>query len=141
MILSHEINFDAAISRRNNSELSNYGQSRQQTCSSLKLTLTSTNTQMMAWKIAPALASGCTIVFKPSEVTPLSALKIASLFPKVGYPAGVFNLVNGTGPLTGTCLSSHPDIDKIAFTGSTAVGRDIDQKSLESNLKKVGSLR
>ncbi|KAH9813925.1 aldehyde dehydrogenase domain-containing protein [Melampsora americana] len=92
---------------------------------------------MMAWKIAPALASGCTIVFKPSELTPLSAMKIASLFPKAGYPAGVFNLVNGAGPLTGTYLSSHPDIDKIAFTGSTAVGKEIVRMSLESNLKKV----
>ncbi|KAG0151267.1 hypothetical protein CROQUDRAFT_37076 [Cronartium quercuum f. sp. fusiforme G11] len=92
---------------------------------------------LMAWKIAPALASGCTIVLKPSELTPLTALKIASLFPKVGYPAGVFNLVNGLGQSTGTYMSSHPDIDMIAFTGSTLVGREIIRMSMESNLKKV----
>lgn len=92
---------------------------------------------MLAWKIAPALAAGCTIVFKPAELTPLSALKIASLFPKAGYPSGVFNVVNGLGPSTGAYIASHPDIDKIAFTGSTIVGREIIRMSQESNLKKV----
>ncbi|KAI8456526.1 aldehyde dehydrogenase domain-containing protein [Phakopsora pachyrhizi] len=92
---------------------------------------------MMVWKIAPALAAGCTIILKPSEFTPLSALKIASLFPKVKYPNGVFNVLNGTGPAVGARLCKHLDIDKVAFTGSTAVGREILKMSSESNLKKV----
>ncbi|AAW42914.1 hypothetical protein CNBD4300 [Cryptococcus deneoformans B-3501A] len=92
---------------------------------------------MMIWKIAPALAAGCTIVFKPAEQTPLSTLKFAELFELAGYPAGVFNLVNGLGRTTGDALSRHMDVDKIAFTGSTITGRRIAIAAAESNLKSV----
>ncbi|KAI5479348.1 aldehyde dehydrogenase [Pseudohyphozyma bogoriensis] len=92
---------------------------------------------MWAWKVAPALAVGCTIVFKPAENTPLSILKIAALFVEAGFPAGVFNVVNGHGAETGVAISEHPNIDKIAFTGSTATGRAITIAAAKSNLKKV----
>ncbi|KAM0791953.1 hypothetical protein ACM66B_004204 [Microbotryomycetes sp. NB124-2] len=92
---------------------------------------------MLAWKIAPALATGCSIVFKPAENTPLSTLKMADLIVEAGFPPGVFNVVNGHGAETGAALASHPDVDKIAFTGSTATGRQITIAAAESNLKKV----
>ncbi|KAL1413794.1 hypothetical protein Q8F55_001577 [Vanrija albida] len=92
---------------------------------------------MMAWKVAPALAAGCAIVFKAAEQTPLSTLRFAELVKEAGYPAGVFNVVNGVGAITGDALSRHLDIDKIAFTGSTATGRRIAVAAAESNLKKV----
>lgn len=79
---------------------------------------------MMAWKVAPALAAGNTIVMKPAEFTPLTALRFAELVEEIGLPAGVFNLVNGDGR-TGAALVDHTDVDKIAFTGSTDVGRAI----------------
>ncbi|TBU39638.1 aldehyde dehydrogenase [Dichomitus squalens] len=93
--------------------------------------------QMMAWKIGPALATGCAIVLKPSEFTPLTALYMAKLIDQVGFPAGAFNLVNGYGSIVGQALAEHPDIEKIAFTGSTLVGRKIMEASAKSNLKKV----
>jgi aldehyde dehydrogenase (NAD+) len=77
---------------------------------------------MLTWKIAPALATGNAIVLKPSEVTPLTALLIASLIAEAGFPPGVLNIVNGLGPVVGQAISEHPHIDKIAFTGSTLVG-------------------
>ncbi|WOO76426.1 Aldehyde dehydrogenase [Vanrija pseudolonga] len=92
---------------------------------------------MMAWKVAPALSAGCAIVFKAAEQTPLSTLRFAELVKEAGYPAGAFNLVNGVGAVTGETLSRHLDIDKIAFTGSTATGRRIAVAAAESNLKKV----
>jgi aldehyde dehydrogenase (NAD+) len=79
---------------------------------------------MLSWKVAPALAAGCTIVLKPAEYTPLTALLFAELCREVGLPDGVFNLVNGDGR-TGAALVAHPDVDKVAFTGSTEVGREL----------------
>lgn len=76
-------------------------------------------------KVAPALAAGCTMVLKPSEVSPLSALILAEILDEAGVPPGVFNLVNGDGQGVGTALSSHPDIDMVSFTGSTAAGAAI----------------
>ncbi|MCZ6500303.1 MAG: aldehyde dehydrogenase family protein, partial [Gammaproteobacteria bacterium] len=89
---------------------------------------------MAAWKIAPALACGNTVVLKPAETTPLSALKLAELIRDAGLPPGVVNIVTGAGD-TGAALVEHPDIDKIAFTGSTEVGRVI-QKSLAGSSTK-----
>ncbi|MCS7012308.1 MAG: aldehyde dehydrogenase family protein [Chloroherpetonaceae bacterium] len=77
---------------------------------------------MATWKIAPALAAGCTVVLKPSELTPLSALELARLAQEVGIPAGVLNVITGVGETAGAALVSHPDIDKIAFTGGTDTG-------------------
>jgi len=79
---------------------------------------------MASWKLAPALAAGCTVVLKPAEQTPLSALRLGELALQVGFPPGVINILTGDGS-TGAALVAHPDIDKIAFTGSTAVGREI----------------
>jgi acyl-CoA reductase-like NAD-dependent aldehyde dehydrogenase len=83
---------------------------------------------MAAWKIAPALAAGATIVLKPAEQTPLSALRLGELALEVGFPPGVLNVLTGDGE-TGAALVDHPDVDKIAFTGSTAVGREIGAKA------------
>jgi phenylacetaldehyde dehydrogenase len=91
---------------------------------------------MMLLKLAPSLAAGCTIIVKPSEETPLSALYLAKLCAEAGFPAGVVNVVNGTGAEVGAALSGHPGIDKIAFTGSTATGKRIIKGAL-GNLKKV----
>ncbi|AXK33877.1 aldehyde dehydrogenase family protein [Streptomyces armeniacus] len=79
---------------------------------------------MLAWKIAPALATGNTVVLKPAETTPLSALFFADICRQAGLPRGVVNIVTGAGP-TGAALVAHPDVDKVAFTGSTAVGKEI----------------
>jgi len=89
-----------------------------------------------SWKMAPALAAGNTIVIKPSELTPLSTLKIAELMKRVGLPDGVVNVVPGYGHTAGARIADHPEIKKIAFTGSTATGRKIVEASA-SNLKKV----
>jgi acyl-CoA reductase-like NAD-dependent aldehyde dehydrogenase len=83
---------------------------------------------MTAWKIAPALAAGCTIVLKPAEQTPLSALRLGELALEVGFPPGVLNVLTGDGA-TGAALVDHPGVDKVAFTGSTAVGREIGSKA------------
>lgn len=80
---------------------------------------------MAAWKVAPALAAGCTCVLKPSELTSLTALELAKIADACGLPAGVLNLVTGTGPIAGHALSNHRDIDKLAFTGSVPTGRRI----------------
>jgi acyl-CoA reductase-like NAD-dependent aldehyde dehydrogenase len=90
---------------------------------------------MAAWKLGPALAAGCTIVLKPAEQTPLSALRLGELALEVGFPAGVLNVLTGDGE-TGAALVDHPDVDKIAFTGSTAVGREIGAKAGRA-LKRV----
>lgn len=87
-------------------------------------------------KLAPALAAGCTVVMKPSEETPLSALLLGQLCLEAGIPAGVVNIVNGIGSSAGARLSSHPDVDKISFTGSTDTGRKVIQAAT-GNLKKV----
>ncbi|KAF5365416.1 hypothetical protein D9758_010819 [Tetrapyrgos nigripes] len=88
-------------------------------------------------KIAPALATGNTVVAKPSEITPLTALKLAGMLSQAGVPPGVVNIVNGYGPTVGEAMSHHPLIRKISFTGSTLVGRRIQEASAKSNLKVV----
>src|SRR5919199_80488 len=80
---------------------------------------------MTTWKLAPALAAGCTVVLKPDSATPLSALRMAELAAEVGFPAGTINIVPGPGPTVGAHLVQHPGVDKIAFTGSTATGGEI----------------
>jgi len=92
---------------------------------------------MWAWKVAPALAVGCTIVMKPSELTPLTALKLSELVKEAGFPPGVLNTVPSLGPVGGAALAAHPDVDKVAFTGSTITGRMIMEAAAKSNLKKV----
>jgi acyl-CoA reductase-like NAD-dependent aldehyde dehydrogenase len=92
--------------------------------------------QMAAWKLAPALACGNTVVLKPAEQTPLTALRIGELALEAGFPEGVINIVPGYGETAGAALVNHPDVDKIAFTGSTEVGKKILQASA-GNLKKV----
>jgi len=92
---------------------------------------------MWAWKVAPALAVGCTIVMKPSELTPLTALKLSELVKEAGFPPGVLNTVPSLGPVGGAALAAHPDVDKVAFTGSTLTGRKIMEAAAKSNLKKV----
>jgi phenylacetaldehyde dehydrogenase len=91
---------------------------------------------MAAWKLAPALAVGCTCVLKPAEQTPLTALRLGELIQEAGFPDGVVNIVPGFGETAGAALAAHPDVDKIAFTGSTAVGRLI-ANAATGNLKKV----
>src|SRR5699024_9278903 len=92
--------------------------------------------QMAGWKIAPALATGCTVVLKPAEQTPLSALYLAKLASQVGFPDGVINIIQGFGETAGDALVTHPDVDKIAFTGSTAVGKSIMKKAADT-MKRV----
>ncbi|KAJ3999517.1 aldehyde dehydrogenase domain-containing protein [Lentinula boryana] len=92
---------------------------------------------MWAWKVAPALAVGCTIVMKPSEITPLTALKLSELVVEAGFPPGVINTVPSLGSVGGAALAAHTDVDKIAFTGSTITGRKIMEAAAKSNLKKV----
>ncbi|KAF9055193.1 aldehyde dehydrogenase [Hymenopellis radicata] len=92
---------------------------------------------MWSWKVAPALAVGCTIVMKPSEITPLTALKLSELVVEAGFPKGVINTVPSLGPVGGAALAAHPDVDKVAFTGSTVTGRKIMEAAAKSNIKKV----
>lgn len=92
---------------------------------------------MWSWKIGPAIAAGNTVVLKSAEQTPLSALYAAKLIVEAGFPPGVVNIISGFGRTAGAALSSHMDVDKIAFTGSTLVGRTILQAAAKSNLKKV----
>ncbi len=91
---------------------------------------------MAAWKLGPALATGCTVVIKPAEQTPLSCLRLGELVQEAGIPDGVVNIVPGYGETAGAALAAHPDVDKIAFTGSTEVGKLILQAAA-GNLKKV----
>lgn len=93
--------------------------------------------QMWAWKVAPALAVGCTIVMKPSELCPLTALKLSELIKEAGFPPGVLNTVPSLGSVGGAALTAHPDVDKVAFTGSTITGRKVMEAAAKSNLKKV----
>jgi acyl-CoA reductase-like NAD-dependent aldehyde dehydrogenase len=93
--------------------------------------------QLAVWKVAPALACGCSIVLKPSEMTPLTALKLAELCLEAGVPEGVLNVVTGYGATAGEALGRHMDVDKISFTGSTRTGRALLKASAESNLKRV----
>ncbi len=92
---------------------------------------------MAAWKLGPALATGCTVVLKPAEQTPLTALRLGELFQEAGFPPGVINIIAGFGEGAGAALAAHPDVDKVAFTGSTEVGKLIANAATGSNLKKV----
>lgn len=89
------------------------------------------------WKLAPALATGNTLVIKPSELSPLYAQRLAELVKEAGFPAGVVNIVTGEGSKAGQRLSEHPDVQKIAFTGGDIAGRKILEASARTNLKKV----
>jgi phenylacetaldehyde dehydrogenase len=91
---------------------------------------------LATWKVAPALAAGCTVVLKPAEETPLTALRLGELVLEAGFPKGVFNVVTGMGPVAGAALTAHPGVDKITFTGSTEVGRLVVQAAA-GNMKKV----
>merc|ERR1712002_1265395 len=91
---------------------------------------------MQAWKLGPALATGNTVVMKLAEQTPLTGLYIADLVREAGFPAGVVNIIPGYGPTAGAAISEHMDVDKVAFTGSTEVGRII-QNAAAGNLKRV----
>jgi aldehyde dehydrogenase (NAD+) len=92
---------------------------------------------MQAWKLGPALAAGCTVVMKPAEQTPLTALRVGELALEAGIPEGVLNLLPGYGPTAGAAISRHMDVDKVAFTGSTEVGHLIMRAAADSNLKRV----
>lgn len=92
---------------------------------------------MMAWKLGPALACGNTIVLKPSEFTPLTAIRMCHLINEAGFPPGVVNVLTGYGSTVGNAISSHMKVDKVAFTGSTLVGRKIMEAAAKSNLKNV----
>lgn len=92
---------------------------------------------MQAWKLGPALAAGNVVVMKPAEQTPLTALYVAKLLVEAGFPPGVVNIIPGYGPTAGHAISSHPHIDKVAFTGSTEVGKTVMKTAAESNLKNV----
>jgi aldehyde dehydrogenase (NAD+) len=92
---------------------------------------------MQAWKLAPALATGNTVVMKTAEQTPLSALRVGELIMEAGFPPGVVNLLSGYGPTAGQAMARHYDIDKVAFTGSTEVGHLIMEAAAQTNLKRV----
>src|SRR5438270_5429315 len=92
---------------------------------------------MQAWKLAPALACGNTIILKVAEQTPLSALRVGELMIEAGFPEGVINILPGYGPTAGGAIARHMDIDKVAFTGSTEVGHLIMKAAAETNLKRV----
>ncbi|HUR76705.1 MAG TPA: aldehyde dehydrogenase family protein [Acidimicrobiales bacterium] len=87
-------------------------------------------------KVAPALAAGCTVVLKPSEIAPLNAFILAEIIDEVGLPAGVFNLVTGVGPVVGEAIASHPDVDMVSFTGSTRAGKRVAELAAQS-VKRV----
>src|SRR5204863_5213717 len=91
---------------------------------------------MASWKLAPALCAGCTTVLKPAEQTPLSVLALASSFADAGLPPGVVNVVTGAGETAGAAIVAHPDVDKIAFTGSVDVGKTI-MRAAAGTLKKI----
>jgi aldehyde dehydrogenase (NAD+) len=92
---------------------------------------------MQAWKLAPALTTGNTVVMKPAEQTPLSALRIGELIIEAGFPEGVVNILPGYGPTAGAAIARHLDVDKVAFTGSTEVGQLVMEAAAKSNLKRV----
>ncbi|HXN49400.1 MAG TPA: aldehyde dehydrogenase family protein, partial [Bryobacteraceae bacterium] len=92
---------------------------------------------MQAWKLAPALATGNTVVLKPAEQTPLTALRVGELIVEAGFPEGVVNILPGYGPTAGQAIARHMDVDKVAFTGSTEVGHLIMEAAAQTNLKRV----
>lgn len=87
-------------------------------------------------KVVPALATGCTLVHKPSEIAPINAHVLADIFHEAGVPKGVYNLVDGTGPVVGAAISGRPGIDMISFTGSTAAGIDVAKRAADT-VKRV----
>ena len=99
--------------------------------------LTSEIVLMFAWKIGPALATGNTIILKTSEFTPLSALRMCQLVQEAGFPPGVLNVVTGYGNIVGNAITTHMKIHKVAFTGSTLVGRKVMEAAAKSNLKTI----
>lgn len=92
---------------------------------------------MWSWKIGPAIATGNVVVIKTAEQTPLSGLVASTLVKEAGFPPGVINTISGIGRVAGAAISAHMDVDKVAFTGSTIVGRLIMKAAADSNLKKV----
>lgn len=92
---------------------------------------------MLSFKLGPALAAGNAVIVKPSELTPLTALRLCPLFVEAGFPDGVINVVSGYGSTAGQALSEHMDVDKITFTGSTLTGRKIMETASKTNLKKI----
>lgn len=92
---------------------------------------------MLAWKLGPVLATGCTTVVKTAEQTPLTALRIGELIMEAGFPEGVVNILSGYGPTAGQALAQHNLVDKIAFTGSTEVGYEIMRTAHKNNLKRI----
>src|SRR5262249_56474626 len=92
---------------------------------------------MKAWTLARARDAGCTVVPKPAEQTPLTALRVGELIIEAGFPDGVVNILPGYGPTAGAAIARHMDIDKVAFTGSTEVGHSIMEASGRTNLKRV----
>ncbi len=90
----------------------------------------------IAAKVAPALAAGCTVVVKPSEVAPINAFMLAEIIDEAGLPAGVFNLVSGVGPVVGEAIASHPDVDMVSFTGSTRAGKRVSELAAQT-VKRV----
>merc|ERR1719348_61852 len=92
---------------------------------------------MQAWKLGPALACGCTVVMKLAEQTPLSGLYVAQLIKEAGFPPGVVNIIPGYGPTAGAAIAKHPLVDKVAFTGSTEIGKVVATDAAQSNLKRV----
>ena len=92
---------------------------------------------MQAWKLGPALAAGNTVVMKPAEQTPLTALRVGELILEAGFPEGVVNILPGFGPTAGAAIANHMDVDKVAFTGSTEVGHLIMEAAAKTNLKRV----
>jgi phenylacetaldehyde dehydrogenase len=91
---------------------------------------------LLSYKLAPALATGCTVVIKPAEQTPLSTIRLAQIIEEVGFPAGVVNLVTGLGETAGAAIAEHPDVDKVAFTGSTEVGKMV-ARAATGNMKRL----
>lgn len=92
---------------------------------------------MQAWKLGPALAAGATVVMKPAELTSLSALRMAELICEAGFPDGVVNMVPGLGNVAGEAILHNKDVDKVAFTGSTAIGLHIMKTAHDDNLKRI----
>src|SRR5437868_5677820 len=92
---------------------------------------------MQAWNRGAGLAAGCTVVLKPAEQTPLSALRVGELINEAGFPDGVVNILPGYGPTAGAAIARHMDVDKVAFTGSTEVGHLIMRAAADTNLKRV----
>lgn len=92
---------------------------------------------MQSWKLGPALAAGNTIVMKPAEQTPLTAMRVGELIMEAGFPAGVVNILPGYGPTAGASLAQHPLVDKVAFTGSTEIGYEIMRSAHKHNLKRI----